>query len=216
MAPVATRSISNDSDGMIWPCASITIGTRRTMPSRSVRMLNRPRPGGGVFEHRHVPQQPRKAEQVGFGSPPSVATPTGSGCCPAAAARRSAGRSRRAPPRDFLMASAITSSLLGKARELVLASPRRDRDSRPPPVPATAGRARRRPRRRRSRRRRVGSAGDHVGDARARPRPLPELAQALLVDVDDDDRPLRRDAGLDDLEHIEGAQRAALRAAPDR
>ena len=35
MVPVATRSISKLSDGMVAPWACIIIGTRRTMPSRS-------------------------------------------------------------------------------------------------------------------------------------------------------------------------------------
>ena len=52
----------------------------------------------------------------------------------------------------------------------------------------------------------LGQPRDQVGDARARPRQLAELAQAFLVDIDDDDRPLRRHARLDDLEEIEGPQ----------
>ena len=42
--PLATRSISKLSDGMVRPCASMIIGTRRTMPSRSGLIVNSPRP----------------------------------------------------------------------------------------------------------------------------------------------------------------------------
>jgi hypothetical protein len=48
-----------------------------------------------------------------------------------------------------------------------------------------------------------GQFRDQVGDKRARPGPLPELAEAFLIDIDDDDRPLRRDTRLHDLEEIE-------------
>ena len=48
------------------------------------------------------------------------------------------------------------------------------------------------------------SSVDEVGDPGARPRPLPELLQALLVDVDDGDRPCGLLAGLDELEGVEG------------
>ena len=34
-----------------------------------------------------------------------------------------------------------------------------------------------------------GQFGDEIGDPGARPRPLPELFQALVVDIDDGDRP---------------------------
>ena len=58
--PVATRSISKVSDGMVMPCACMIIGTRRTMPSRSGRIVNSPRPAAACFQHRHVAQQARE------------------------------------------------------------------------------------------------------------------------------------------------------------
>ena len=48
---------------------------------------------------------------------------------------------------------------------------------------------------------------DQFGNARARPRPLPELAQALLVDIDDHDRAAASATrGDDQLEEIEGPE----------
>ncbi|MGY2932387.1 hypothetical protein ACVWZ6_001989 [Bradyrhizobium sp. GM6.1] len=47
---------------------------------------------------------------------------------------------------------------------------------------------------------------DHVGDPRPRPRPLAELGEALVVDVDDGDRPRRLVARIDQLKHVERAQ----------
>ena len=61
--PEATRSISKLSDGMVAPCASMIIGTRRTMPSRSFLIVNRPRPAAACLQHRDVAQQARKIEQ---------------------------------------------------------------------------------------------------------------------------------------------------------
>ena len=51
-----------------------------------------------------------------------------------------------------------------------------------------------------------GQTADDVGQARARPRPLTEtwVGKALLVDIDDGDRPCLLDPGLDALEGIEG------------
>jgi hypothetical protein len=43
-APVTTRSMSRVSDGTMIPSALITTGTRRTTPSRSGLIENRPRP----------------------------------------------------------------------------------------------------------------------------------------------------------------------------
>ena len=61
--PEATRSISKLSDGMVAPCASMIIGTRRTMPSRSFLIVNRPRPAAACLQHRDVAQQARKIVQ---------------------------------------------------------------------------------------------------------------------------------------------------------
>ena len=46
--------------------------------------------------------------------------------------------------------------------------------------------------------------GDEVRNPGARPRPLPELFQALVVDVDDGDRPRSLLAGIDALESVKG------------
>ena len=52
----------------------------------------------------------------------------------------------------------------------------------------------------------LGEAGDEVGDHGARPRPLPDLLEARLVDIDDDDRPRGLLARPQHLKQIEGAQ----------
>ena len=44
----------------------------------------------------------------------------------------------------------------------------------------------------------------------------PSLRRLCLVDIDDDDRPLRGDAGLDDLENIEGPQAKLFERCADR
>ena len=49
-----------------------------------------------------------------------------------------------------------------------------------------------------------GQFGDEIGDPGARPRPLPELFQALVVDIDDGDRPDGLLARVDALEGVEG------------
>ena len=49
-----------------------------------------------------------------------------------------------------------------------------------------------------------GQFGDEVGKPGARPRPLPELFQALVVDIDDGDRPDGLLARLDALEGVKG------------
>ena len=61
-----------------------------------------------------------------------------------------------------------------------------------------------------------GQPRDHVGDARSRPRTLAELSQAFLVDIDNDDRPLRRVTGLDDLENIERPEAKLFERRRDR
>ena len=57
----AMRSISKVSEGTVMACATMIIGTRRTMPSRSGLMVNRPRPAA-AFQHRDVPQQSGKLD----------------------------------------------------------------------------------------------------------------------------------------------------------
>jgi len=48
-------------------------------------------------------------------------------------------------------------------------------------------------------------AVDEIGDARSRPWPLTDRAEAFLVDIDDDDRPLRCVARLQHLEQVKDA-----------
>ena len=52
-----------------------------------------------------------------------------------------------------------------------------------------------------------GQGVDDVGDAGARPGPLPEpgIGEALLVDIDDGDRPCLLHPGIEQLEGVEGA-----------
>ena len=52
-----------------------------------------------------------------------------------------------------------------------------------------------------------GQVGDDIGDPRSRPRPLtePGIGKAPFVDIDDRNRPLGLDPGIDDLEGIEGS-----------
>ena len=77
--PVATRSISKVSEGMVWPCASMIIGTRRTMPSRSGRMVKSPRPAAACSNTGTLRSKPGKSNMKGCGSSPSIASPvTGS------------------------------------------------------------------------------------------------------------------------------------------
>ena len=57
-----------------------------------------------------------------------------------------------------------------------------------------------------------GQSADDVRQARARPRPLtePGVGKALLVDIDDGDRPRLLDPGVDALEGIEGSDAQLL------
>ena len=58
--PVTTRSISSVSAGTILSSACITIGTRRTIPSRSGRMLKSPRPAAACSSLREISQDIRE------------------------------------------------------------------------------------------------------------------------------------------------------------
>ena len=62
----------------------------------------------------------------------------------------------------------------------------------------------------------LGQTRDEIGDERARPRPLPELLQALFVDIDDDDRPLRCIARMQHLKEIENADAKLFDRTRDR
>ena len=77
--PLATRNISKLSDGMVMPWASMIIGTRRTMPSRSGLIVNRPRPAAASSSTGTLRSRPGKSNMNGCGSSPSIASPvTGS------------------------------------------------------------------------------------------------------------------------------------------
>ena len=120
--PVATRSISNVSEGMVWPCACMIIGTRRTMPSRSGLIVNRPRPAAACSSTGTLRSRPGKSNMKRCGSSPSIASP--------------GDRQRLVERGDFLrqpgirrarrgtswMASAKIWSLLGSARSLARVS----------------------------------------------------------------------------------------------
>ena len=202
--PVATRSISKLSEGMVRPCASMIIGTRRTMPSRSGLIVNRPRPAAACSSTWYVAQQAREFEHEALRL--------------LAEHRQSRHRKRLVERGRALPAAPDSPSTTrelpdGVGEDLVVARQRpqlgagvlieiaervgriggiepvrlrehhveRDHDGAEP-----------------------GQVGDEVGDPRPRPRPLAELFQALVVDVDDGDRPCGLLAGIDALEDIEG------------
>ncbi len=201
--PLATRSISNVSDGMVWPCACMIIGTRRTMPSRSGLIVNRPRPAAACSSTGTLRNRPGKSNMKRCGSSPSIASPV-TGSVLSSAAISSGRPDSPSTTREALMASAKTWSLLGSARSLARVSSSRLRK-----VSAAKAGLRRSgsentasnaittaPSR--------GQFGDEIRDPGARPRPLPELFQALVVDVDDGDRPCGLLAGIDALESVKG------------
>ena len=119
--PVATRSISKLSEGMVWPCASMIIGTRRTMPSRSGLIVNRPRPAAACSSTGTLRNRPGKSNMKRCGSSPSIASPV-TGSVLSSAAISSGSPDSPSTTRDVRMASAKTSSLLGSARSLARVS----------------------------------------------------------------------------------------------
>ena len=119
--PVATRSISKLSEGMVWPCASMIIGTRRTMPSRSGLIVNRPRPAAACSNTGTLRNRPGKSNMKRCGSSPSIASPV-TGSVLSSAVTSSRRPDLPSTTRDFRMASAKTSSLLGSARSLARVS----------------------------------------------------------------------------------------------
>ena len=201
--PVATRSISKLSEGMVWPCASMIIGTRRTMPSRSGLIVNRPRPAAACSSTLDVAQQAREFEHEALRL--------------LAQHRQSRHRKRlvergqlfrgprfaehhaRGPDRfgeDLVVARQRAQFGAGVLIEVAERIGRiggiepvrlrkhhveRDHDGAQP-----------------------GQFGNEIGDPRPRPRPLAELFQALVVDIDDGHRPCGLLAGIDALEEIEG------------
>ena len=201
--PVATRSISKLSEGMVWPCASMIIGTRRTMPSRSGLIVNRPRPAAACSSTLVLRSRPGNSNMKRCGSSPSIASPvTGSVLSSAAsssAAPDSPSTTRDVPDRfgeDLVVARqrpqfgagvlievAERIGRIGGIEPVRLRKHRveRDHDGAQP-----------------------GQLGNEIGDPRPRPRPLAELFQALVVDIDDGHRPCGLLAGIDALEEIEG------------
>ena len=201
--PVATRSISNVSEGMIWPCACMIIGTRRTMPSRSGLIVNRPRPAAACSSTGTLRSRPGKSNMKRCGSSPSIAIPvTGS-----VLSRAAISSGRPDSP------STTRDCLDGVGEDLVVARQRAQLDARllveiaegigrigrVEPVGLREHRVegdhdRTKP----------GQFGDEVGNPGARPRPLPELLEALVVDIDDGDRPCGLVARIDALKRVEG------------
>ena len=138
------------------------------------------------------------------GSSPSIASPVTGSVLSSSARSSAAGRIRPAPRASCRIASAKNSSLLGSARNLARVSSSRLRKV----SAAAAGLSR------------SGSAnidvesdhdgaepgqiGDQIGDPRPRPGPLAEFGQALVVDIDDGDRPCGLVRGDRALEGVEG------------
>ncbi len=119
--PVATRSISKVSDGIVWPWASMIIGTRRTMPSRSGLIVNRPRPAAACSSTPTLRSRPGKSNMNRCGSSPSIASPV-TGRVLSSAVSSSGSPDSPSTTRDAPMASAKTLSLLGSARNLARVS----------------------------------------------------------------------------------------------
>ena len=201
--PVATRSISNVSEGMVWPCACMIIGTRRTMPSRSGLIVNRPRPAAACSSTGTLRSRPGKSNMKRCGSSPSIASPghrqrlveRGDFLRQAGFAEHDArasdgvgedlvvARQRAQLGAGFLVEIAERVGRIGGIEPVGLRKHRveRDHDGAQP-----------------------RQFGDEVGDPRPRPWPLAELFQALVVDIDDGDRPCGLLAGIDALEKVKG------------
>ena len=113
--PVATRSISKVSDGMVWPWACMIIGTRRTMPSRSGWMVKSPRPAAACSSTGVLRSKPAKSNMKRCGSSPSIASPV-TGSVLSSAVSSSVRPDSPSTTREARMASARTWSLLGSAR----------------------------------------------------------------------------------------------------
>ena len=204
--PLAIRSISKLSDGMVMPCAIMIIGTRRTMPSRSGLMVNRPRPAAASSSTGTLRSSPGNWNMKGCGSSPSIASPvTGRFSSRSRANVRAARFSQHhariadgigknpviARQRPQSRAHLFVEIAEGVSEELGIEpvglgehGVERDHHGAEP-----------------------GQVGNDVGDARPRPRPLTEsrIGQAPFVDVDDRDRPHRLLAWFQHLEDIEGS-----------
>ena len=158
--------------------------------------------GGGLIEYGQVPQQPRKIEQ----ERPRVGAQRGDRH---RAGRHVGMRHRRRQP-GFTENHTRLPQRLGKRAVGARRCPDFLPGFRVKVAENVGDHVRRKPVGLREddvecddQRTRLGQASDQIGEAGSRPRPLTELSQALLVDVDDDDRALRCDARLQDLEEIE-------------
>ena len=205
-APVTTRSISRVSDGTMTPSASITMGTRRTTPSRSGLIENSPRPAAASSIGATLRSSAGKVTRCGFGSPPSVAKPVCTfevvfGVLRDEAEAGLPGDDARAG--DRLAEQLIAARQLAQFRAglVVEAAEALGRDVRRGPVRLGEhhvegdGDAAER-----------GQARDEIGHDRARPGPLADLLEARLVDVDDHDRPQRRLPRLERLVEVEAPE----------
>ena len=150
--------------------------------------VRRPRPAAACSSTGMLRSRPGNVNRNGFGSRPERRDP---GRRRLSDRRHVVGRMPDWPrtTRDCLIASASTSSLLGRLRSfalrlLVEVAEAIGGDARATcrsgfgehHVEGDGDRAE------------AGQPLDQVGDQRARPRPLPERAQAVLVDIDDDHR----------------------------
>ena len=97
----------------------MTIGTRRTMPSRSGPMVNRPRPAAAVFQHLDVTQQPREIEYKRLRIAAERGKPGDRQLLVEVRVTASSRPDSPSTTRDCRIASAKIWSLLGSARNLL-------------------------------------------------------------------------------------------------
>ena len=171
--PLATRSISKLSDGMSWPWASMIIGTRRTMPSRSGLIVNSPRPAAASSRTGTLRNRPGKLNMNRCGSSPSVARPVNGRFLSRSVITLgnpdSPSTTRDALDRigeDLVVARQRPQSGAGLLVEIAKGV---GGNVRIEPVGLGEHHVERD-----HERAELGQIGDDVGDARARPRPLPE------------------------------------------
>ena len=200
------RRISKLSDGMRTSCASMIMGTRRTIPSRSGTMVKRPRPAAASSSTLTLRSSPPNLNSQGVGVlakhgeagdrqllveirvnvvSPGFAEhharlPDGVSEDPIIAGQRLQLFARRLVKTAEIIGGDVGIEPVRLGENHV----ERDHDRAHP-----------------------GQSVDDIGDARARPWPLaePGIGQALLVDVDDGDRPCLLHPGIDKLEGIESA-----------
>ena len=212
---VATRNISKLKDGMMVPWARISIGTRRIMPSRSVLIVNRPRPAAACFQNADITQQAGNSNMKGMGSSPQHSD---AGHRKRAVEFRCHVGQRRFRPAPHASAAshpqksdrcwavrAIASRcFIEVAHRFGRVAGIEPVGFREHDVEGDHGGAE------------LGQVGDQIRDVRPRPWPLSELGQALFVDIDNGDRPCGLDPRLDDLKRIEGPDPKLLDRRRDR